>query len=171
MNIYKITDAEPVDFAAGELKKYLRMMMPEGGDIRISRTPRPPTASGWESSATSAWTRRRRRTSAWTTCSTSRPVPRAASSPGATPGASSWPSTNSWRKTAGRWLFPGIDGGGHPHQALDQVSYHQMGRHAVSGSVQRRRRGPDQHDGDHRFRAEDRAEHLHDRVRRAHVLL
>ena len=36
MNIYKITDAEPVDFAAGELKKYLRMMMPDGGDVRIA---------------------------------------------------------------------------------------------------------------------------------------
>ena len=37
MTIYKITDAEPVDFAAGELKKYLRMMMPDAGEIRIAR--------------------------------------------------------------------------------------------------------------------------------------
>ncbi|MBQ8408317.1 MAG: DUF4838 domain-containing protein [Clostridia bacterium] len=33
--IYKITSHPTVDFAAEELKKYLRMMMPEGGDIQI----------------------------------------------------------------------------------------------------------------------------------------
>ena len=36
--IYKLTDHMVVDFAAEELKKYLRMMMPECGDIAISRT-------------------------------------------------------------------------------------------------------------------------------------
>ena len=35
--ICKVTDNPVVDFAAEELKKYLRMMMPECGDIRISR--------------------------------------------------------------------------------------------------------------------------------------
>ncbi|MBE6630272.1 MAG: DUF4838 domain-containing protein [Ruminococcaceae bacterium] len=36
--IYKLSDHAVVDFAATELKKYLRMMMPECGDIAISRT-------------------------------------------------------------------------------------------------------------------------------------
>ena len=35
--IYKITDCTTVDYAAEELKKYLRMMMPECGDIDIAR--------------------------------------------------------------------------------------------------------------------------------------
>ena len=35
--IYKITDCAPVDYAAEELKKYIRMMMPECGDIKIER--------------------------------------------------------------------------------------------------------------------------------------
>ncbi len=35
--IYKITDCITVDYAAEELKKYLRMMMPECGDIDIKR--------------------------------------------------------------------------------------------------------------------------------------
>ncbi len=35
--IYKITDCAPVDYAAEELKKYMRMMMPECGDIDIER--------------------------------------------------------------------------------------------------------------------------------------
>ena len=39
--IYKLTDHTVVDFAAEELKKYLRMMMPECGDIKISRTAEP----------------------------------------------------------------------------------------------------------------------------------
>ena len=37
--INKISLAEPIDFAASELKKYLRMMMPEGGDVKIAYAP------------------------------------------------------------------------------------------------------------------------------------
>ncbi len=37
--IYKITSSPVVDFAAEELKKYLRMMMPYEGEIEISYTP------------------------------------------------------------------------------------------------------------------------------------
>ena len=39
LTINKITSASPVDYAAEELKKYLRMMMPECGDIRIAYNP------------------------------------------------------------------------------------------------------------------------------------
>jgi hypothetical protein len=35
LTINKITSASPIDFAAEELKKYLRMMMPRCGDIKI----------------------------------------------------------------------------------------------------------------------------------------
>ena len=37
--INKITSNTTVDYAAEELKKYLRMMMPEGGDVKISYNP------------------------------------------------------------------------------------------------------------------------------------
>ncbi len=37
--INKINSSNVTDFAAEELKKYLRMMMPEGGDIKISYAP------------------------------------------------------------------------------------------------------------------------------------
>ncbi len=37
--INKISTASPVDFAAEELKKYLRMMMPECGDVEIKYNP------------------------------------------------------------------------------------------------------------------------------------
>ena len=37
--INKLTSASAVDFAAEELKKYLRMMMPEGGDVKIAYNP------------------------------------------------------------------------------------------------------------------------------------
>lgn len=37
--INKITSHSVIDFAAEELKKYLRMMLPEGGDVKISYTP------------------------------------------------------------------------------------------------------------------------------------
>ena len=39
LHIYKITSNSIVDFAAEELKKYLRMMMPESGDVKISYDP------------------------------------------------------------------------------------------------------------------------------------
>ncbi len=39
LTINKITSASPIDYAAEELKKYLRMMMPECGDIKISYNP------------------------------------------------------------------------------------------------------------------------------------
>ena len=38
--IYKLSMSEPVDFAAAELKKYLRMMMPECGAIEIHYDPK-----------------------------------------------------------------------------------------------------------------------------------
>ena len=37
--INKITSDSVVDFAAEELKKYLRMMMPDSGDIKIKYNP------------------------------------------------------------------------------------------------------------------------------------
>ena len=39
LTINKITPCSVVDYAAEELKKYLRMMMPDGGDIKISYDP------------------------------------------------------------------------------------------------------------------------------------
>ena len=45
--IIKITDHAVVDFAAEELKKYLRMMMPEAGDISISRAEKADTVCGF----------------------------------------------------------------------------------------------------------------------------
>ena len=38
-NIYKITSNPVVDFAAEELKRYLRMMMPRCGEIPIAYQP------------------------------------------------------------------------------------------------------------------------------------
>lgn len=37
--INKITSSSIIDYAAEELKKYLRMMMPEGGDVKIAYAP------------------------------------------------------------------------------------------------------------------------------------
>ena len=36
LKIYKVSNGSAIDFAAEELKKYLRMMMPECGDIAIN---------------------------------------------------------------------------------------------------------------------------------------
>ena len=39
LKINKLKSLSPIDYAAEELKKYLRMMMPEGGDIEIAYDP------------------------------------------------------------------------------------------------------------------------------------
>ena len=39
LKINKLVSLSPIDYAAEELKKYLRMMMPEGGDIEIAYDP------------------------------------------------------------------------------------------------------------------------------------
>ena len=39
LKIYKVSNGSAIDFAAEELKKYLRMMLPEENDICISFNP------------------------------------------------------------------------------------------------------------------------------------
>ena len=39
LSINKISSHSAVDYAAEELKKYLRMMMPECGDVKIAYNP------------------------------------------------------------------------------------------------------------------------------------
>ena len=39
LTINKLVSLSPVDYAAEELKKYLRMMMPEVGDVKIAYNP------------------------------------------------------------------------------------------------------------------------------------
>ena len=36
LKIYKVSNGSAIDFAAEELKKYLRMMMPDGNDIAVA---------------------------------------------------------------------------------------------------------------------------------------
>ncbi len=126
MNIYKITDAEPVDFAAGELKKYLRMMMPEGGDIRISRDAQ--AADGFRLGILSDF-------------GMDTPEaedlrlddvlhieagPQGGIIAGSNPRSVLLAVYKFLEKNGCRWLFPGIDGEVIPIKPLDQVSYHQM---------------------------------------------
>ena len=39
LTVNKLISCSPVDYAAEELKKYFRMMMPEGGDVSIAYDP------------------------------------------------------------------------------------------------------------------------------------
>ncbi len=126
MNIYKITDAEPVDFAAGELKKYLRMMMPEGGDIRIFRDAQ--AVDGFRLGILSDF-------------GMDTPEaedlrlddvlhieagPQGGIIAGSNPRSVLLAVYKFLEKNGCRWLFPGIDGEVIPIKPLDQVSYHQM---------------------------------------------
>jgi len=46
MIIRKCSNGSAIDFAAEELRKYLRMMMPEGGNVESAAIPFPTMASG-----------------------------------------------------------------------------------------------------------------------------
>lgn len=126
MNIYKITDAEPVDFAAGELKKYLRMMMPEGGDIRISRDAQ--AADGFRLGILSDF-------------GMDAPEaedlrlddvlhieagPQGGIIAGSNPRSVLLAVYKFLEKNGCRWLFPGIDGEVIPIKSIEPVSCHQM---------------------------------------------
>ena len=136
MTIYKITDAEPVDFAAGELKKYLRMMMPDAGEIRIARD------CGIDRGKTYGF-----RLGTLRDLGIAIPEAEAAGAPfderlddvlhieagpdggviaGSNPRSVLLAVYKFLALNGCRWLFPGVDGEDIPLKTIEPVSYHRM---------------------------------------------
>ena len=130
--IYKITSDPVVDFAAEELKKYLRMMMPEAGDVRIVYDP--AATDGFRLGLLEAFG-----------------ISSEAEDPllddvvhvdtrseggilaGSNPRSVLFAVYRMLRENGCRWLYPGIDGEHIPMQDIHPVFYHKMADHRFRG--------------------------------------
>ncbi|MBQ9778225.1 MAG: DUF4838 domain-containing protein [Clostridia bacterium] len=127
--IFKLTDHPVVDFAAAELKKYLRMMMPEAGDISLARTTdKNMQKTGYVLGLLQDFgldTSEARDLSLddiihidTTDC--------AGVIAGSNPRSVLLATYRFLQQNGCRWLYPGIDGEYIPVKAVDAVFYHKM---------------------------------------------
>lgn len=130
--INKLRADHVIDFAAEELKKYLRMMMPEGGDVRIAFDPE--ATEGFRLGLLEDFG-----------------LPSEAEDPrlddvihvdtttdggilaGSNPRSVLFSVYRMLRENGCRWLYPGIDGEYIPMQDIVPVSYHKLADHRFRG--------------------------------------
>jgi len=130
--INKVRDVETVDYAAQELKKYLRMMMPDGGDVKICYNPEAKDGFrlglledfGLENTAED-------------------PVlddiihvdteEQGGILAGSNPRSILFAVYRFLKENGCRWLYPGIDGEYIPTQNIKGVKYHKAADHRVRG--------------------------------------
>lgn len=130
--INKIRADHVIDFAAEELKKYLRMMMPEGGDVDIRYDP--AATEGFRLGLLEDFH-----------------LPSEAEDPvlddvihidttetggilaGSNPRSVLFAVYRFLRENGCRWLYPGIDGDYVPMQDIHGVQYHKMADHRFRG--------------------------------------
>ena len=121
-----------IDFAAQELKKYLRMMMPEGGDVTISYDPK--AADGFRLGLLEDFG-----------------LPNEAEDPvlddivhidttaeggilaGSNPRSVLFAVYRLLKENGCRWLYPGIDGEFIPTKDIEGVQYHKLADHRFRG--------------------------------------
>ena len=88
--IYKITSDAVVDFAAQELKKYLRMMMPRCGEVSVEYLPDAKDGFRLGLMQDFLWIFLRQRIRNWTILSTLTRIIRAVSLPVTIPAVCCW---------------------------------------------------------------------------------
>ena len=126
--ISKITANSTIDFAAEELKKYLRMMMPKAGEIEISYNPKAENGFriglmqdfGLDCSDAA---NTELDDIVYIDCDTEGGI-----IAGDNPRATLIAVYEYFRKNGCRWLFPGVDGEYVPMKAIEAVNY----RHKAS---------------------------------------
>ena len=130
--VNKLRADHVIDFAAEELKKYLRMMMPEGGDVDICYDP--SAAAGFRLGLLEDFG-----------------LPSEAEDPvlddvihidttavggilaGSNPRSVLFAVYRFLRENGCRWLYPGIDGDYVPMKDIEGVQYHKMADHRFRG--------------------------------------
>ena len=132
LKIWKLRSDEPIDFAAQELKKYLRMMMPRCGDITIGCDPK--ATDGFRLGLLADF---------GLPCEAEDPVLddvvhiETAEDGGILAGSNSRGvlfAVYRFLKLNGcRWLFPGIDGEHIPLQSVKPQKYHHLAAHRFRG--------------------------------------
>ena len=132
LKIWKLRSDEPIDFAAQELKKYLRMMMPRRGDITIGCDPK--ATDGFRLGLLADF---------GLPCEAEDPVLddvvhiETAEDGGVLAGSNSRSvlfAVYRFLKLNGcRWLFPGVDGEHIPLQSVKPQKYHHLAAHRFRG--------------------------------------
>lgn len=132
MYIYKIRSHPVIDFAAEELKKYLRMMMPESGSFPI--TYDPYAQSGLRLGLLSDF-------NLPCECDDANlddiihvdTTSNGGVLAGSNPRSVLFAVYRFLRENGCRWLYPGIDGEHVPLKAIDPVKYHKQADHRFRG--------------------------------------
>ena len=132
MKIFKLRADTVVDFAAEELKKYLRMMQPEGGDVTIAYDP--AATEGYRLGLCEDF---------GLTTEAEDPVlddvlhidadGEGGILAGSNPRSVLMAVYRFLRENGCRWLYPGIDGEYIPVKSLEAVKYHKMADHRFRG--------------------------------------
>ena len=130
--IYKLRADHVIDFAAEELKKYLRMMMPEGGDVTIAYAPEATEGFrlglledfGLPNEAEDV-----RLDDVLHVDTTAEGGILA----GSNPRSVLFSVYRMLRENGCRWLYPGIDGEHIPIKDLEPVQYHKLADHRFRG--------------------------------------
>ena len=132
MNIYKVRADHVLDHAAFELKKYLRMMMPDGGDHRICLNAE--ATDGFRLGLLEDFGIPFEGTDA--RLDDVIHVEADANGgilAGSNPRSVLFAVYRFLRENGCRWLYPGVDGDYVPMKQLDPVSYHKMASHRFRG--------------------------------------
>ena len=132
LKIYKLRADCTLDFAAEELKKYLRMMMPECGEIKISYAP--DATDGFRLGLLEDFGLPCEAEDTWlddvihvdtTECG--------GILAGSNPRSVLFAVYRMLRENGCRWLYPGIDGEYIPMQDIVPVKYHKLADHRFRG--------------------------------------
>ncbi len=132
LKIYKLRADCTLDFAAEELKKYLRMMMPECGEIKISYAP--DATDGFRLGLLEDFQLPCEAEDTWlddvihvdtTECG--------GILAGSNPRSVLFAVYRMLRENGCRWLYPGIDGEYIPMQDIVPVKYHKLADHRFRG--------------------------------------
>ena len=130
--INKIRANEVIDHAAQELKKYLRMMMPHGGDVTITYTP--DATEGFRLGLLEDF---------GLPCEAEDPFlddvihvdcgEQGGILAGSNPRSVLFAVYRFLRENGCRWLYPGVDGDHVPMKDIEPVKYHKMADHRFRG--------------------------------------
>ena len=132
LQIKKLRADHVLDFAAEELKKYLRMMMPEGGDVDISYAPdaKDGFRLGLLEDFGLPFEGQDVRLDDVIHVETDKQGGILA---GSNPRSVLFAVYRYLRENGCRWLYPGVDGDFIPLKDVEPVSYHKMADHRFRG--------------------------------------
>jgi len=132
LQIKKLRADHVLDYAAEELKKYLRMMMPEGGDVEI--TYAPDAKDGFRLGLLEDFSLPFEGTDARLDDVIHIEAEKEGGIlAGSNPRSVLFAVYRFLRENGCRWLYPGVDGDYVPMKEIEPVSYHKMASHRFRG--------------------------------------